>query len=265
MPGRESNPAGVVATVRRVRVVALHTLREALRMRLAWLLAAVGAGLVFMALALREFNFGAAELKFVADFGLGAIGLAGTVLAALATAQLHFDDLASGMAASLLARSLRRWEYLVGRLAGVTALLAIFVMTLAVVLGSIIAVRESQLGATLAPLSVFLQACAIVWLKVTLVAAMTLLVCSYAGSALFGSCAGLLLAVIAHLRPFAHAQGWLGFLRLWPNLGLFDVSPLLAAGRGLSASGLLGLAGYWALFMVLFAGLASYVFKRREF
>ncbi len=43
-----------------------------------------------MALGLREFNFGAAELKFIADFGLGAIGLAGTVLAALATAQLYF-------------------------------------------------------------------------------------------------------------------------------------------------------------------------------
>lgn len=264
MAGPDTSLAGAGASLRRVRLVAMHTLLEALRLRLAWLLAAVGAGLVFMALGLREFNFGAAELKFIADFGLGAIGLAGTVLAALATAQLYFDDLNSGVAASLLARSLRRSEYLGGRLAGVAALLAIFVMALAVVLGAIIAVRESQLGATLAPLAVFLQACALVWLKVTLVAAMTLLVCSYAGSTLFASCAGLMLAVIAHLRPFTSAHGWLGFLRLWPNLGLFDVSPLLASGHGLSPAGLLGLAGYWAVFMLLFAGLASYVFKHRE-
>jgi len=265
MPANESNLGGAAASIRRMKIVAMHTLMEALRLRLAYLLAAVGLGLVFMALGLREFNFGAAELKFIADFGLGGIGLAGTVLAALATAQLYFDDLASGVAASLLARAVRRYEYLCGRLAGVAALLALFVVALAVVLGVLIAVRESQLGATLAPLSVYLQACALVWLKVTLVATMTLFVCSYAGSTLFASCAGLMLAVIAHLRPFTSAAGWLGFLRLWPNLGLFDVGPLLAGGHGLSSFTLLGLLGYWTVFMLLFAGLAAYVFKHREF
>jgi hypothetical protein len=138
------------------------------------------------------------------------------------------------------------------------------VLALAVVLGGVIAVRETQLGATLAPLPVLLQACALVWLKVTLVAAMTLLVCSYAGSTLFASCAGLMLAVIAHLRPFTNAQGWLGFVRLWPNLGLFDASPLLARGQGLSFCTLVELAGYWAVFMLLLTGLASYVFTHRE-
>lgn len=264
MPGPESNPGGAAASLRRVKSVAQHTLAEALRLRLAYLLAAVGAGLVIMALGLREFNFGTAELKFIADFGLGAIGLSGAVLAALATAQLYFDDLGSGMAASVLARMVRRSEYLGGRLAGLAALLALFVAALSLVLGAILAARESQLGVTFAPLPVFLQACALVWLKVTLVAAMTLLVCSYAGSALFASCAGLMLAVIAHLRTFTHAQGWLGFLRLWPNLGVFDVGPLLAGGHGLPASALLGLLGYWAAFMLLLTGLASYVFKHRE-
>ena len=265
MPGDASNPGGAAASLRRIMIVAMHALTEALRLRLAYLLGAVGVGLVVRALGLRELNFGAAELKCIADFGLGGIGLAGTVLAALATAQLYFDDLASGVAASLLARAVRRHEYLCGRLAGVAALLALFVAALSVVLGAVIAVRESQLGATLAPLPVFLQACALVWLKVTLVAAMTLLVCSYAGSALFASCAGLLLAVIAHLRTFTNAQGGMSFLRLWPNLGLFDVGPLLAGGHGLSSFALLGLLGYWAVFMLLLAGLASYVFKHREF
>jgi hypothetical protein len=114
------------------------------------------------------------------------------------------------------------------------------------------------------PLPVFLQACALVWLKVTLVAAMTLVVCSYAGSALFASCAGLLLAVIAHLRPFTGGEGWLGFLRFWPNLGLFDVEALLA-GAELTGLGLLALVAYWSVFLMLLAGLAAYVFKHREF
>jgi len=217
-----------------------------------------------MALWLREFDFGAAELKFIADFGLGAIGLLGTLLAALATAQLVFDDLDNGFAACVLAKAVRRWEYVGGRLAGVLALLALFVAGLALVLGVVIGVREAQLGAGFVPLPVFLQACALVWLKVTLVAAMTLLVCSYAGSALFASCAGLLLAAIAHLRAFADHASWLGWLRVWPNLGLFDVDSLLSSGQGLTAAGLLALGAYWLAFTVLFTGLAAYVFKHRE-
>lgn len=255
---------GVGASLRRVRVVAAATLRDALRLRLALLLLAAGAGLVFVALALRDFNFGAAELKFVADFGLGAIGLLGTLLAALAMAQLYYDDLANGVAACVLARTVRRWEFLAGKLAGVAALLALFVAALSLVLAVLLGVREAQLGAVLAPLAVFLQCCALVWLKVTLVAALTLLVCSYAGSALFASSAGLMLAVIGHLRPYAGGEGWLGWLRFWPNLGLFDASPLLADGRGLSWAGLAAIAGYWAVYQVLLTLLASYVFKHRE-
>ena len=252
------------SSVRRLRLVAGHTLSEALRLRVALLFALAGVALVLMTLWLREFNFGAAELKFVADFGLGAIGMLGMLLAALVTAQLHFDELENGFAACVLAKAVRRWEYLCGRLVGVAALLALFVVALALVLGVVIGVREAQFGATLAPLPVFLQACALVWLKATLVAAMTLLVCSYAGSALFASCAGLMLAAIAHLRGFADGTSWLGWLRCWPNLALFDVDPLLSSGHGLTLAGLAWLGGYWLAFMVLFAGLASYVFKHRE-
>jgi ABC-type transport system involved in multi-copper enzyme maturation permease subunit len=255
---------GLRASLHRVRVVATVTVREALRLRLALLLLAAGAGLVFVALGLREFNFGAAELKFIADFGLGAIGLLGSLLAALAMAQLYFDDLANGIAACVLARAVRRWEYLAGKFLGVAALLALYVAALSVVLAVIIGVREAQLGAVLAPLAVFLQCCALVWLKVTLVAALTLLVCSYAGSALFASSAGLMLAVIGHLRSYAGSEDWLGLLRFWPNLALFDAGPLLASGQGLSLVALAAVAGYWALYVVLLTALASYVFKHRE-
>jgi ABC-type transport system involved in multi-copper enzyme maturation permease subunit len=256
---------GVTASLRRVRLIAGHTLGEALRMRLAILLALTGVALVLAALWLREFNFGAAELKFVGDFGLGAIGFLGTLLASLASAQLFFSDLTSGEVGCALTRPVRRWEYVWGKLAGVSALLALFTAALALVLGAVITIREAQLGASLVPLPVFLQACAMVWLKITLVAAMTLLVCSYAGTALFATCAGLLLAMVAHLRPFASAGGALAVLRIWPNLALFDAESLLATGHSPAGPWLLGLAGYWAAYVLLFGGLASHVFKRREF
>jgi hypothetical protein len=251
----------LLGPLQRVRSVASQTLAEALRLRLTVLLAGIGAMLVLMALWMREFNFGAAELKFIGDFGLGAISLMGTLLAALATAHLYFSDVAGGMIGCVLTRRVRRWEYMVGKLVGVMALLAWFVAALSVVLALVIVLREMELGADFVTLPLFLQACALVWLKITLVAAMTLLVCSYAGSALFAGCAGLMLAVVAHMRPFSDEVGWLGWLRLWPNLGLFGVEPLLVG----ATVGLPGLIAYWAAFMALFAALASYVFKHREF
>ena len=250
------------ATLRRIRLIARHTLGDALHQRLALLLALTGAGLVLGARWLQDFNFGAAELKFIADFGLGVIGFLGTLLGVLATAHLFFADIENRTVHGVLTRPVRRWEYLAGKFAGVVALLTLFVMVLALILAAVIVRREAQLGATLAPLAVFLQACALQWLKITLVAAMTLLACSYAGSVLFASCLGLLLALVAQLRGFAAGWGW---LRAWPNLALFDAEALLASGQPASAVWLLVLAGYGAAYVLLFFMLTSYVFKHREF
>jgi len=255
---------GLAASLRRLCLIARHTLGEALHQRLILLFGLTGAALVLGAFWLRDFNFGGAELKFIGDFGLGVIGLFGTLLAALATAQLFFAEITSRAAACVLTRPVRRWEYLVGKFAGVVALLTLFVMMLALVLAVVLTVRGSQLGAAVVPLPVFLQACALQWMKITLVAAMTLLVCSYAGSALFASCVGLLLALAAHLRGFADGGNW-SWLRVWPDLGLFDAESLLAAGSPAQGLWLLMLAAYWAAYLLVFTTFASYAFKRREF
>ncbi len=233
-------------------------------MRLTLLLVALAGLLVMGSLWLRVFNFGTAELKFIGDLGLGAIGLAGVLLAVLAPAHLFSTDLAGGAAACVLTRPVRRWEFVAGKLGGVAALLALFTAALGALLAGLLWWRASQLGAAPVTLPVLLAACALQWMKFTLVAAMTLFISSYAGSALFASCAGLLGAVIGHLRSFA-AGGLLEWLRVWPNLALFDAGPLLASGQPLAGHGLLALTGYWAGWLLLWGGLATYAFKHREF
>ena len=256
---------GARAALRRIRLIALHTLGEALRLRLTLLLGLIGAGLVFAALGLREFNFGAAELKFIGDVGLGALGFFGMLLAALCTGQLFFSEIASGAACCVLTRPVRRWEYIWGKFTGVAALLALFTAALGALVALLLMWRGAQLVAAPLALPVFLCACGVQWLKMTLVAALTLLVCTYAGSALFASCAGLLLALIAHLRPFVSQGGRMAWLQLWPNLALFDAETLLASGQPAPAALLLRLAAYWAAYVFLLGMLASHVFKYREF
>jgi ABC-type transport system involved in multi-copper enzyme maturation permease subunit len=214
---------------------------------------------------LREFNFGHAELKFIGDFGLGALGGFGTLLAVLATAQLFFSEIQGRAAYCVLTRPVRRWEYICGKFAGIGALLALFTAALGALIGVLLLWRGMQLGVTVVPLTVFLCACAIQWLKLTLIAGMTLVVCSYSSSALFASCAGLLLAAIAHVRPFFSGAGKMMWLRLWPNLALFDAESVLAAVQPPTTTLLLGMIGYWAVYVLVFGLIGSYAFKQREF
>lgn len=253
----------VRSVVRRVALIASRTLVEALRLRLTILLGMGGAGLVLLAHGLRHFNFGATELKFIADFGLGAIDLTCVLLAALATAHLFFRDLDGGLTAIVLTRAVRRGEFIAGKLLGVALVLAWFVSALALVLAGLIAWRGVQLGAGPGAVPLVLQAGALVWLKATLVAAMTLAVCSYAGSALFASVAGLLLALAGHLRSILPPDGWRSALRAWPDLGLFAPETGFAE-QATDGPRLLWLTGYWLAYLVLFTGVASYVFRRRE-
>ena len=262
---REDRHEGSVAALRRVRLIAQHTLDEALQLRLSLLLGMVGAGLVFAALGLREFNFGTAELNFLGDFGLGAIGLIGVLLAVLATAHLFFDGIAGGAAYCVLTRPVRRSEFLWGKFCGVAALLALFVGVLGLVMAGLVAWRAHQLGFGAGLLVGLGHALVVLWFKLTLIAAMTLLVCSYAGSALFASCAGVLLAMLGQLRPLAAESSRLAWLRAWPNLGLFDAEARFAASPDLATAWLPGLLAYWAGYVFVFGVLASYVFKRREF
>lgn len=259
----ESRHHGIAASLRRLRLIARHTLGEALQLRLTLLLGLTGAGLIGGAFWLREFNFGRAELKFIGDFGLGVLGFFGTLVAVLAAAHLFFREIGGGAACWVLARPVRRWEYLAGKFAGVAGLLALFTAALGLLLAGLLVWRGAQLGAAPLAVRLFLCACAVLWLKTTLIAAMTLLVCSYAGSALFASCAGFLLTLVAHLRPLAD-EGGLDWLRVWPNLALFDGGALLAAGQSPSGAWLLGLAAYWAGYLLLFGAVTAYAFQRRE-
>ena len=253
------------ASFRRIRLIAGHTLGEALRLRLTLLLGLIAAALVIGALGLREFNFGSAELKFIGDFGLGALGGFGTLLVALATAQLFFSEIQGRAAYCLLTRPVRRWEYIWGKFAGICALLALFTAFLGALIAGLLFWRGVQLGVTSVPLTVFLCACAIQWLKLTLVAGMTLLVCSYSGSALFASCAGIILAAVSHVRPFMNGGSRMSWFRVWPNLALFDAETVMAALQPPTTAMLSGVIGYWAIYVTVFGVIASEVFKRREF
>ncbi len=254
---------GAMAAGRRIRLIAEHALAEAVHLRLTHGIGLMSVVLMGAAYSLREFNFGGAELKFISDFGLGAMGLGGTLLAALATAQLFFQDLETRAIYVVLTRPGPRWEYVVGKFTGVAALLALFFAVLSLLLVGLLQVRAVGLGGADVRWEILLCASALLWLKSTLIAAMTLFVGSYARSALFASGLGLLLAAVGQLQAWAHQGDW-DWVCVWPNLALFDAQATLGIGQFPSFGWMIGTLGYWAAYGVLFTGLAAYVFQRRE-
>lgn len=250
-------------SAQRVLAIARYTLSAVVRGKLGLLLAAMAGLLVAAAHWLQGFHFGREEIRFLATSGVGLIGLAGTLLALILPPQLFLSEQAAGTTACLLARGVRRGEYLVGMLTGIGAALALATGFLGTVLGVMLAVRSHQLGAVERAAWPLLAACAVQWMKVSLTAALTLCVATTTRSMLFAIGAGVLAVVIGHLRPFA--SGSLEWLRVWPNLGMFDGAAVFASdGRSVQPA-LCGLALNWALFTAWLAALATYVFSFREF
>lgn len=250
----------------RVRLVALHAVREALHLRIAALFFALALLPVVSVGWLREFNFGTAELKFIIDIGHGALGVGGTLLALLATVQLVHGDLEGRTVLMLLTRPLTPAEFIWGKLAGLLALITWFTAGLAVVLAAVLVWRVRGSGAEV-PWALLWGGIAFIWLKLVVSVALILLVCSYARSGLFAAGAGLFLIMLAHLRHLAGTTvGWSQALTLMlPDFQLFDPEQIASVPPSAAAWVVAASAAYAAAYLIIYTLLAGWLLQRREY
>ncbi len=266
----------------RVWLIAGNTLQEAARQRLLQLFLLLGLGLVLGAQSLRDFNFGASELKFIADFGFGALAFFGSALSITATASLFWSELEQRTAQTLLAKPVWRLEFILGKFLGVAAFVAVFCALLTGLLMAILWTRETALSRELhEPVqhSVAYAGVAAVgffqFLKLSVLAACTLLLASFAQSQLFTVVMGFFVLVICHLQfllqeAYARsggvvARGFAGLLALvFPDFQVFAEADWSGAANGPDAMTVLQVTGYAAGYVAVFCGLAGWVFHRRE-
>ena len=110
----------------RARLIGQNTLLEASRQKLFSFLLLLALSLVAGAQWFRDFNFGAPELKFLADLGFGAMAFFGAALTVAATAQLFFSEIENRTALTLLAKPVWRAEFILGKYPGIAAVAAVF-------------------------------------------------------------------------------------------------------------------------------------------
>jgi len=273
---------GVPGSLARVGLVAEQALREAARQRVFHAAVAVGLVLAGTAAWFRQFDFGRSELRFLLDFGLGGMALVSGLLAVAAMVQLFFSDVDGRHLTTVLAKPVRRWEWLVGRWAGVAAMLALWLAPLGLAVGGWIWVREGQVLAAagmvdgrIVPYGGFAAAVGLLWLRAAVAAAAALLVATLARGALFALVVGLMVLAIGQLQHLAadawaqagtwpaQAATWL-IARAFPNLQVFMVGEPLADGQAASHTAVARIAVYGAGYLILYLGLAALRFRHRE-
>lgn len=265
-----------------ILLIARNTLAEALRQKLLAAIVLVAAALVLGVQGLREFNFGAPELKFIADFGLGALGIFGPILAITAGTQLFLGELESRTALTLLAKPVRRTDFIAGKLAAILLLNALFCGLVLALLAIVLKQRELALdvpagenvmeGMAAFPYLDLLAAGVAQWFKLAVLSAWVLLIASFARTQLYTLVAGFLLFGICQLQSFAQ-QAWSRSLHWFPQLASASIGWLFPDFQVFELGDRLGLidgplfarvVGYGSIHLAALALLAAVAFRQRE-
>jgi ABC-type transport system involved in multi-copper enzyme maturation permease subunit len=276
--------ASVPFSPARLGLIAGNTFLEAVRQKLFLFLLLLAGGLVASAMFFREFNFGSSELKFIADFGFGALIFFGSALTIATTAQLFFSEIENRTALTLLAKPLWRAEFVFGKFLGVFAVIGVFC---AVTIGLMVALlyfRETQLmterpddftaGRLISYGDLFVVGL-LQWVKFGVLATIVLLIASFSNTNLFTVVTGFFVLVICHLQYLARDQ-WsnvdnivlAGAVRalsfIFPNFQLFNLADQIGQGGGVSGELALRVGAYGLAYIAVIGSLAVYSFRNRE-
>ena len=272
---------------KRIRLIAGNTFLEAVRQKFFNSLLFITVALVGSSAFFQQFDFGSSELKFIADFGFGALFFFGSILAITVTTQLFFNEIENRTALTMLAKPVHKFDFLVGKLLGAQLLMLAFALLLSLVLAGILYWRETILMGQLAPevfsegriirysdifLYGFLQ-----WLRFGLLGAIALVIGSFSNTNIYTIIMSFCVLAICQLQYIARdayvdmAPGLARLLvqglgLIFPNFQLFNVGDqlLFTSQEPLPALIILRITLYAGVYITAFLLLAHLSFRRRE-
>src|SRR5262245_17733097 len=157
--------------MKRAGVVALNTFREAVRDRVLYNLLFFALVMMAASIIAGQISIGIEQIVIV-TLGLSAISLIGLLIAVFIGVGLVSKEMDKRTLYAVLAKPVRRWEFLLGRFGGLVLTLA--VNTAAMALGLFLAVRYVKSAFGRGDATIFV-AVYFIWLKLALVVALALL------------------------------------------------------------------------------------------
>ena len=282
----------------RIRTITVNTLTELTRLKVFYVLLVFALLLIGSSMFVAQFTF-QQEFQILKDVSLGAMSIFTSLLAIVATARLIPQDIEDRTVYTILAKPVPRFEYLLGKIAGVLLLLAISTLVMGAAFLLVLYMREQAvLNATLQHMSgapreqvdeavrairssalnidIF-PGIVIIYLKACLLAALTLFVSTFATTNIFTIVVMAFIYFIGHLQATAreywlqeHGSGWITrvFLAivalLFPDLQAFNLVDDIVAGNAISVALFLKTAVLGIFYTTIYTLLAAFVFYGKE-
>jgi hypothetical protein len=253
---------------KRIRAIASNTFLELVRQKVfsfMILFAAIGIGASFVASSWKFQE----QFQVVKDVSLGAMSVFSWLLATLATAIVIPKDIEERTLYTILAKPVSRLEYLLGKLFGVLGLLVVGIGLMSIFFGIVLYARGSlviaetireypagpELDAAIAHIkatafdSRLIPAVLVIFTKVAVCAAMTLMISSFSTSWIFTVMISVVVYIIGHVQPVAREfwlsqqaltgqtvspmlQNFLGFVAIiFPDFQMFNIVDEIVVGN----------------------------------
>src|SRR6516225_7610359 len=137
----------------RIRAITINTVTELTRLKVFYVLLVFALVLIGSSIFMAQFSF-QQEFQILKDVSLGAISIFTSLLAIVATARLLPQDMEDRTVYTILAKPVPRFEYVLGKIAGVLLLLAISTIVMSAAFLLVLYLREQAvIHATLTQMS----------------------------------------------------------------------------------------------------------------
>jgi ABC-type Na+ efflux pump permease subunit len=282
----------------RIAAITANTFTELTRLKTFYVLLLFALLLIGNSIFMAQLTF-QQEFQVLKDIALGSMSIFTSLLAVMATARLIPQDLEDRTIYTILAKPVPRFEYLLGKLAGVLLLLALGVIIMSALFHVVlnlreqIVLRETMRQMSAAPPEQMAEALrvirasafnlnlypgiAIIYVKACLLASLTLFVSTFATTSIFTTLVVAFAYFIGHLQGIAreywlqsNSLGWLTRLflafvtLLFPDLQLFNLVDDIVAGTAIPLALFVKTATLGFFYTSFYLLLAWTVFYRRE-
>lgn len=280
----------------RIWAMSLNTLTELSRLKIFYFL------LIFALLMIGS-SFFTADLKteeqfqLLKDVSLGSMSIFTSLIAILATALLLPKDLEDRTTFTILAKPVPRYEYVAGKLCGILLLLAIAIAIMTALFVSVLWLRERNelslaAGAGLQGDDLIhyvasikavtfnenlVPGIAIIFVKSALLAALTLMISTFATTSIFTMMIAIAVYFIGHLQATAREywldsvgiQWWTKLLLalialLFPDLQAFSLTDDIVAGNPIAFPLFMQTALLGCFYVAVYYLIACFCFSNRE-
>lgn len=286
----------------RVWTIALNTLTEAVRQKVYLILILFALVVIASASFFSQFGFGEGggqealeQLKFIKDFCLGAISVFGVLIAIIGTAQLIPNELENRTIYTVLSKPVRRFEFLLGKYGGSALLILVSLVMMSLMFGAALkfkgdnylrvarqgvaqsvnagggeeVVRQVQRIHAAVYDPDLVKALWLVFMKLALLAAITLLVSTFSTSMVFNVAVTIMIFFSGHLVGAAKERwgesGAAQFLfALIPDLSVFNVADDIILGHAIPWWYVGKVSVYGFVYLVAVVTAAHFIFADRE-